>query len=260
MGPPLRPCPDDIRHFSELLRLEPDRPLHALILGVTPELFHLDWPAGTVVRAADRSQKMIEAVWPGPPDAAMEANWLDMPYDDSTFDRVVCDGGLHLLGYPEEHRLFIDSIARVLKSNGRFVIRLFALPIQQETTHTIADDVWARRIPSFHVFKLRLAMALQRSSREGIPLELVFRQFVNMVGDPARLVLMSGWPVEEVSTISSYENSRDVYHFLTEEASIDALTLSGVFELESRAVSSYTLGERCPILSFVKREAHGARD
>ena len=108
LGPPLRPCFDDTTAFSRLLTL-PDRlKTDALILGVTPELYRLEWPVGSRIRAADRSRQMIDAIWPGPADEAIEADWLDLPLEDNSLDCVLCDGGLHLLQYPNEQRRLAD--------------------------------------------------------------------------------------------------------------------------------------------------------
>jgi SAM-dependent methyltransferase len=226
--------------------------MKALILGVTPELYRLAWPAGSTVQGADRSPEMIEALWPGPANDAVHAEWLDLPFDDGSFDCVACDGGLHLLGYPDGHRGLVQSIARVLKPGGRFVIRLFALPASREMPEQVFHDLSAGIIPNFHVFKLRLVMALQQSSIEGIALDRVFRYLLDAVTNLDRLAAATGWPPQEVSTVYSYRDSADVYHFLTEAESIEALTSGRVLTYEERRQSRYSLGERCPLLLFRK--------
>src|ERR1700722_8536496 len=63
--PPLRPSAADLvfaqneidRHASR------DRPMNTLILGATPELLDLHWPASSRVLAVDLSGPMIRALW-----------------------------------------------------------------------------------------------------------------------------------------------------------------------------------------------------
>ena len=201
-----------------------------LILGVTPELYRLNWPAGTVVHAVDRAQEMIGAIWVGPPGDAVHGEWLHLPFGDAAFDCVACDGGLHLLGYPDDQKALARSVA-------------------------VMQDLSTGRIASFHAFKLRLAMSLQQSPIHGVVLDGVYRYLLNAVGSLDQLVRMTGWPQAEVMTVSSYRDSPNVYHFLTEERSIEALCAESSIVLEDRRESHYPLGDRCPVLSFRKRLA-----
>ncbi len=254
VGAPLRPCPADVAHFSDLLGLRQAKALRVLILGVTPELFALNWPAGTVVKAVDRSPEMIGALWPGRPEAAVQADWARMPFEDASFDCVLCDGGLHLQSYPSGHQALVNSITRVLSPGGRFLVRLFALPMRPERTEAILEDLDGGGIPNFHGFKLRLAMALQTSSEAGIVLDRVHRYVVESAGGPAHIAQKTGWPAAEVATIDSYRNSTNTYHFLTEPDSITILTSSGGLRLESRCENVYPLGDRCPVLALRKED------
>jgi hypothetical protein len=58
VGPPLRPGTADQALFNAAIASwGSDKGVapRALILGVTPELFHLDWPTGTQLTALDGS-------------------------------------------------------------------------------------------------------------------------------------------------------------------------------------------------------------
>src|SRR5207248_8807639 len=79
VGPPLRPCAEDVAIYqSEVDRWSRAHGApRALILGVTPELYRLRWPAGTDLAAADHTRSMIDAVWPGPRSAVVCADWTD---------------------------------------------------------------------------------------------------------------------------------------------------------------------------------------
>jgi len=252
VGSPLRPCRIDIENFSELIKRFGGPGTRALILGVTPELYGLPWPANSAVFSADRSIEMIKAIWPGPEEQATQANWLELPFPDNSFDCALCDGGLHLLQYPDEQKQLSASIARILKPGGRFIIRLFARPVPAEHTEAVFSDLQAGNIPNTHIFKLRLLMAMQDSPEEGILLKKVFEQIVREFGSLAGLQAATGWPAAEVSTLASYETSTNRYGFLTEEQSIEILHATGNLSLSRRIESRYPLGERCPVLSFKK--------
>jgi len=255
VGSPFRPCAQDVELYRQALSLPSSDPWRGLILGVTPELQRLDWPAGSTVVAADRSEPMIRAIWPGPFTSAHVAQWDDLPFEDGSFDRVVCDGGLHLQLFPEGHARLVRSIARVLRPGGRLVIRLFTLPTRRETAGELMEVLHAGGIPDFHCFKMRLAMALQEDHRQGIQLDLVFRQLISLAGDLDQLAERTGWPIAEIETVRSYQDSHEVFHFLTEKQSIDALTEGQWLSREGTWFGKYPLSERCPVMAF-QRTSH----
>jgi len=252
VGCPLRPCPDDIENYTKLIDPHGRDAIRALILGVTPELYHFAWPAGSTVHSVDRSRAMIKAIWPGPAESATNADWLDMPFPDESFDCVLCDGGLTLLEYPRSQQVLSATLARVLRRRGQFISRLFANPDQSEKPAAVLSDLGAGNIPSVHILKLRLAMALQRSAESGIVLEHVFETIIREFGSLDGLHASTGWPQGEVSTLSSYYLSKDRYHFFTRQQAIEVLTTGGGLVFERAIESSYPLGERCPFLSFRK--------
>jgi hypothetical protein len=182
VGAPLRPCPQDCANFANLVGLPNREPLDILILGVTPELFHLSWPAGSTVRAVDRSMEMIRVIWPGSPASACHADWLAMPFPPGSFDCVLCDGGLHLLEGPALQRSLSAVVSGVLKLGGQFIVRLFAQSALPEDPHQIFSDLKAGNIPNLHIFKLRLAMALQESFETGIVLNEVYDRIISELG------------------------------------------------------------------------------
>ena len=50
---------------------------------MTPEIYHLRWPAGTEFQAADRAQAMIDNVWPGSPAAVHCEDWTALSLPDA---------------------------------------------------------------------------------------------------------------------------------------------------------------------------------
>jgi SAM-dependent methyltransferase len=253
VGSPLRPAEDDLRHFMEFLDITRSAPFRSLILGVTPELYKLPWPSGSTILAVDRSPEMIASIWPGPAEAALEANWLDLTFPNATFDAVLCDGGLHLQGYPEDHSSLADSVSRVLLDGGCFVIRLFTLPPEPETPRDVWRDLKQRKIANFHEFKLRMAMALQITPAHGVVLGEVYNAILNHLdGRLQSLTDQTGWPLEQVETLESYRDSSNAYRFLSEADSVEALTASGQLVLTGRRFGRYPLSERCSLLQFRK--------
>ncbi len=142
------------------------------ILGVTPELYYLPWPAGCDLLAVDRSRAMIDGVWPGAAAQAVEGDWLRMPLAPASRDLVVCDGGLILLRFPGEHEMLIEKLHEIIPSGGRCVFRLFVPPAERESVEEIIAALRAGQIANLNILKLRLAMALQPSTAEGVAVRM----------------------------------------------------------------------------------------
>lgn len=254
VGHPLRPNPDDSKNFAKLLKLSGKSPVRALILGVTPELYALKWPQASHVLSVDCSGEMIGAIWPGPAGSAFLSNWLELPFPDESFDRVLCDGGLHLLDYPGGQQRLAQSIARVLKPSGIFAIRLFTKPSRYEPPSNVVSDLRAGKIPNVNILKLRLAQSLQKTPEHGVVVGEVFSALTEQFGSLDGLQSATGWPQEQVATLNSYDRSSNCYHFLTEQQSVEVLCSGDFMKLSQRMESQYALGDRCPLLSFTRSE------
>ncbi len=254
IGAPLRPGMADLEGFRKVVGLPGGTPRRVLILGVTPELWRLGWPVGSEVRAVDLSQEMIGALWPGPSGTAVEGDWRALPFPPESFDCVLCDGGLVLLDYPEGQARLAAAVAGVLRPGGRFTIRLFCKP-EGDSVEAIRADLAARLIPSVHVLKLRLGMALQATPEEGVVLNDVFERVGREFGGLEGLQAATGWPREEVLTLSSYEGTVNRYHFLSDVESVRVLESGGHLVCDERLESDYPLGERCPLYAFRKSSA-----
>jgi hypothetical protein len=130
LGPPLRPDAEDVANFQravdEVAGWMPVR--RAVILGVTPELWALRWPAGTEVRAVDRSPEMIAGVWPGDPCDVIVGDWTVRHFGEGSVQVVLCDGGLQLLDYPDGQAGLFAVLKEVIPRGGRAVFRLFQPP------------------------------------------------------------------------------------------------------------------------------------
>jgi SAM-dependent methyltransferase len=246
VGPPLRPSARDIRFYCRTLNLVAARPLRALILGVTPELYHLPWPAGTDLMAADHTPGMIAAVWPGRRDQVMCAEWTDLPLPAASRDVVLCDGGLHLLSYPAGQKNLAREMARIIAPGGLCVLRLFVPSILPESVDEVLDDLLAGRVPNVNVLKLRLAMAIQLVAEQGVELRRVWDALHGVAPELYVLAARIGWPIEPLRAIETYRDSPVRYWYVTENQATDLFCRGGAFELVHVSTPRYPFGGQCP--------------
>jgi SAM-dependent methyltransferase len=149
VGPPLRPCAEDVAIFERIAADQ--RGGTAIVLGVTPELVGMRWPAGTRVLAVERSRDVIGALFPGGAHArAVQADWRALPLEDGAARLAIGDGSLSNLRYPGEYEALADELARVLVPGGRVALRLFAAPPAPESLADVGAALHAGRIGSFH--------------------------------------------------------------------------------------------------------------
>ncbi len=261
IGPPLRPSETDVALMEEAVNAYAGAQMTngqiglqapvALLLGVTPELAAMRWPQGTSLRAVDKSQEMIDRVWPGTaPTGAqpMCGHWLKLPLPTASVDIVVGDGVFSQVSYPEEAAGLVEEIRRVLRPGGLFALRTFVRPQSQPSVEQVFRHLEAGEYGSFHVFKWCLNMALQPSLQEGVRLDNVWKIFIDRYPEPARLALARGWPRQDVETIHAYEGSpaRFFYPTLTELRHY----LETAFDETACREPAYELGERCPHLQL----------
>jgi hypothetical protein len=251
VGPPLRPSAEDLGYFSEAIGRWASAfgAPRVLILGVTPEIYHLRWPSGSHLLAADHTQSMIDAVWPGPAQQALLADWTALPLGPATRDVAICDGGIHLLAYPEGHRMLARELRRVVGKDGLCILRLFVPPACRESPEVVLRDLGARRVSSLNVLKLRLGMAMQEDVEGGVRLQHVWERIHQFEPDFPRLAAHAGWPLDHLLAVNTYRNCPAKYCFLS-VAEVCRLMGEdpGGFEVEDVRVPGYELGDRCPTL------------
>jgi hypothetical protein len=256
IGAPLRPCSADIEYVSQAVRrlLPPSaRPERALLLGVTPELAQVDWQPPLEVLAVDRSVGMVEGVWPGDTATrrARVADWLELDEPDGAFALVLGDGVFTLLQYPSGYARLTSSLARLTRSGGLLCLRAFCRPLVHESVDAVFAALDARQIGNFHVFKWRLAMALQGEGTHGVELDHLWRVFSERALSVARFAERSSFPEAEVGTIEGYRGMPDRYSFSSEAEVVAAL--ESAFELVETWRPEYELGERCLHLTLRRR-------
>lgn len=249
VGSPLRPAAQDLDFVRGALNdwsRETPRPPRVLILGVTPELFDLPWPAGSVVRAADRTAEMISFVWPGQASDAVHVDWRHMAWPDASFDLVVCDGGWHLLDLTGQQEL-VDVLAQIIAPDGRFVVRLFVPPAQRESPEEVIAHLMAGRIRDLNCLKLRLGPALMPSAAEGVNLGDLWRYLRATAGEWSSLAAHLEWDLEHLVAVDAYRDSVATYHFVSLDE-FEAIMCSNPaeFSIQSVGLPDYLLGEQCP--------------
>ena len=265
-GSPLRPGEQDVDSYRQALTdwcdENPTSPPRALILGVTPEIYRLPWPKGASVTAVDRTPEMIEHVWPGPRSNALLSDWREVPLPERSVDLVFCDGGLHLLDFPDGQARLCGELERLITPGGRFTIRLFVPPAVWETSEEVLDDLMAGTIPSLNSLKLRLWMSLQETPTAGVSVRQVWERLHSAAPNWSELAAKLGWPLEHVSAIDAYRDSHARYHCVTGEQ-VEHLMCEGTggaFELDRVSIPSYAMGAQCPTLVFRRTYKHrGAR-
>jgi SAM-dependent methyltransferase len=105
-------------------------------------------PAGTRIVATDRNQPMLDraaAVGAAQPVEWREVDALDLPFDDVSFDAVVCQFGV--MFFPDRPKAFAEAF-RVLRPGGRLVFNTwdrieeneFADAVTQALVAVFPDD------------------------------------------------------------------------------------------------------------------------
>lgn len=257
LGPPLRPSDADVAQFSQGLDFwaeqNPGHLPRGLILGVTPELFHLPWPNGSQLRAVDRTRTMIDAIWPGHPEDALLADWRDTGLAPHSIDIVLCDGGLQLLDYPAGQAALCEHLARIVSDGGLVAFRLFVPPLQPESAEAVLEDLLSHRIPDMNCLKLRLGMALQETPARGVALADVWQRLRRLVRtDWRELADMLGWPADRLGVIDAYRASEASYHFVSVDCAIDSFQRFGFECIKVARQTTYPMAGQCPVVVFRK--------
>lgn len=260
IGPPLRPAPEDVELFErlteEVSRSADRQPLRAVLLGVTPEIAAMRWPAATRLTAVDRCEGMIAGVFPREhlrvPAEVVRSLWNELPGADGSVGLVIGDGCYTLLCGTEAYEAVTREVRRVLNPDyGRYLMRYFVRPEQAEPLDRVFDDLTQGRVGNFHIFKWRLAMAIHGTFEEGVGVHQIWEAWNERGLCSATLAVELGWPQEAIDTIHAYRGSAARYSFPTLEEARESLRPHFV-ELACYYLD-YEFGERCPTLLLAPR-------
>lgn len=266
LGSPLRPLAEDIAIFEGAVDEwadahpigHPIEHLRALLLGATPGIALMRWPANTILVGADESGYMIRSAWPG--DRAgvrlgVRASWGRLPLACSSVHIAIGDGSLNCVRHPEAANDVCRSLRCALTEDGLLVLRCFVRPEEPEAPEQIFDDMFRGVIPTFSQFKFRLFMAMPQDLRSGLAVDDVYRLWASYSIDPVRLAAVTRWPLPEIETLEFFRDSSTVHTFPT-LAEFRCL-LHEYFDEAGMITPSYPLGEHCPTL--ILRSRSGAR-
>ncbi len=253
LRPPRRPAPQDVALFERFAAggfagARSARP-RALLLGVTPEIATMRWPAGTQLLALDGSAAMIRHVWPRravPGAAVVQGSWSAMPIRDATCDIVVGDSSIAHQAYPDTFFAVVGEVGRVLKDGGVLATRAFTRPEEREPVEAIFDDLRNGRIGTLDYCRWRLAAALHGDSATGTRMGDIWDVWEANVPDPGGLMRSLGWPQEAARVMENLRGWEAVLIFPT----LAELRAGLVEDLEEMACEfpDYEDGDRYPIL------------
>jgi len=253
IGPPFAPSPEDGCAMESAVNAwagarTSDDPLRVLLLGMTPRIARMVFPAPTSMLAIDRCDAMVRHVWPHDVTArrqAIVADWHCPPVGNASQDVVIGDGALNCVRYQDGMRRLVSSVRRVLRSDGTFVVRCFVQPPSPEDPEDVMKQIADG--PSFHHFKMRLLMALQKNSREGIAVNDVYRFWTSQNVDVGELAARTGWDPQEIQTMELHKGPNIIHTFPTLEEIREVL--APCFRTISVRIPQYCLGERCPLVT-----------
>ncbi|MEZ2330058.1 class I SAM-dependent methyltransferase [Mesorhizobium sp. RCC_202] len=243
LGSPLRPPPEVVESYERELDLAR---WDVVMLGVTPELAGL----GASMTAVDESRDMIASIWPGDAEhrKAVLGDWFDLPFPDASVDALIGDGCLTVIGGVDARRALFSAVSRVLKTDGRGGIRLYASPETRDDPQDVRALALAGGVSTFHDLKWRVAMtAIDGAPGYTIPVTGILEQFDMLFPDRDELSARTGWELPVIGTIDIYRNSSVIYNFAPVSALVEE---AKVFfnDVEVASTGSYGLAERCPLL------------
>jgi SAM-dependent methyltransferase len=251
IGWPMRPTPEDVAFYeAQVARAGSASSLSALLLGVTPEIALMNWPASTRLTAVDRSESMIAAVWPRDRVAvaaqAFLSGWHELPLADRSQDVVVGDGCYTVAAPVDVQASITREVHRVLRRDGTFIMRLFVGERQPGSVAALFDDLWDGRFAHFQEFKLLLLTRLPRDGDDIVRIADVWRAWDAAGVDRDALSGRLGWSRAMIDTIDAYRDSAELYCFAAPERMIERFAPH--FDLVELASHGYRLAENCPTL------------
>jgi hypothetical protein len=240
LEPPLRPSPGDVDNIRNAIHNHDER---VLLLGVTPALTEL----GRQLIAIDKSQKVIDQVWQGDNERrkAYLGNWLTMPETAGNPTAVIGDGSLNAAG--DGMLRVMQETRRVLRYDGIVALRTFLSPDTSEEVGDIRDDVLSGWRGNIHALKWRLCMSVAATRRDFVvAFAEVYPIFNEAFPDRSELHRRTGWSMQEIETIDSFNASDLIAAFPTRDM---FLTMASEVFAKAEIIESqgYALSERCPI-------------
>jgi SAM-dependent methyltransferase len=226
-----------------------------LLLGVTRAIAAMRWPTGTDLISLDWSEPVIRRLWhtDGVPAnaAAIRGDWREMPLAEACRNVALSDGCYHSITSHEDGLLITRELGRVLVPGGVFCTRNFVAADPPEHVDDLFDELFAGNAGSLHVFRWRLAAAMQGRSGRGVPRHDIWTLWQSRVGDATPLKKIYGEADRGFVIFDRFRNlgGRLFYYTLAELEEL----LSGAFDRMSLSIPTYAGGERFPRLALRAR-------
>jgi SAM-dependent methyltransferase len=248
--PPLAPSAQDVAWYEarveEVAAARGGGGLAVLVLGVTPPLVDMRWPARTSLVAVDWSSGMLRRVLPsgggGVRAQAVRGDWRSLPFASASCDAVVGDGCYSALGCYRDAQLACREVRRVMRKGGLFCLRCFVRSDRPRSSDDLYADLVAAPEPDLQLFHWRLAIAVQGDSPEGVCVHDVWRVWQVRLPELRAEQQRRGWPAGPItatdqSMLAHWKDSRLRYYVPSRE-DLRALALDDFEIIDEREVTS----------------------
>lgn len=247
---PLSPGPADAAWFEGRLgALAAARPsARALMLGVTPALAAMRWPATMQVAAVDWSTEMLAKVWPAPraPAGSVRtcADWRQLPFAPGTFDLAAGDGVYTALSDLPAYRMLTAELHRVLRPGGRLLVRCMCRPSRPLDIEALFELLLAGNIGSLDLFRFLIGMTLYHERRAPVARRDIGEVWLRRLPDTRAHQHRLGWSDDDLANMARSATQHHTLCFPTLDEQLELWRPH--FEPVAHAIPDYPWGELFP--------------
>jgi SAM-dependent methyltransferase len=175
---------------------------------------------------------------------AVNGDWFDLPFENAKFDLIIGDGCTTQFDSMKRYQVFFEHISTKLRPNGSLLMRYFTR--QDSIFFDVISLLNKKEIKNFGSLKWMIAHNLTNKLTHEVCVGLIFSEFSKLFDDRELLSEKTGWSMDEINTIDSYEDNQQVYTFPTIEV-LNTQKL-GILENKSINFSGSDFSEYCPIM------------
>ena len=226
-------------------------PPRVLVMGATPDFYHLPLPEGSDLLAVDWSADMLQRVWPGKKEQTLCQDWCDMNLPDASRDIAFCDGGLSFFKPGERMNQMANNLGRIVAPGGLFIVRAFIQAEQGQTPQDVFRELDQGKIRNNSELKMRLWFALNDDDGTGVKLHDVWQSFNDAFNQHPGSYEHLSWPDAEWQSMKAYKDIDSYYFFPTVSQITEAFGSSEYpFTLQTNLTPSAPCHQHLRILSF----------
>ena len=251
---PISPLPDDIRFYeANAARYAGEAAgMSALLLGVTPAIATMRWPASTRLVALDWAGGMLRNVFPRDRVASfahpLRGDWREIPLANACIDLALGDGCYSTFSSFDGPAHVNHEVARVLRPGGRFCLRCHRRADEPIPVPRLFERLLCGELRDLDMFRWLLAMSIHGDSRDGVRLGDVWDAWHEHVPDARQWQDRFGWTGQALANLESWKGSRSRYLFPS-LAELHALARAD-FDLDDCDIPEYEWGEHFPRLTM----------